>query len=115
MRLSPTDDEYANRIGAALRSQLGGSHRATETVMNWTGASDRTARTWIHGTSGPSGAHLIYLARESPSVWEAVCDWTGHPEAILALDIHASEVALAQAIGALERLKRRSGGVQKPQ
>ncbi len=115
MRLSPTDEEYANRIGAALRSQLGGSHRAAKTVMNWTGASDRTARTWIHGSGGPSGAHLICLARESPPIWEAVCHWTGHPEAIFALDIHASEVALAQAIGALERLKRRSGLVQKSQ
>ena len=36
-------DAYADAIAEALRTELGATHRATKTLMRWTGASERTA------------------------------------------------------------------------
>jgi hypothetical protein len=63
---------YRAAVGDALRAELGNSHRATKTVMHWTGASERTAKNWLHGDAGPSGAHLLSLARNSDGVFAAM-------------------------------------------
>lgn len=63
---------YAAAIARALRSELGGSRRAIKTLMRWTHASERTAKCWLAGTSGPSGEHLIVLMTNSESVWDTV-------------------------------------------
>jgi hypothetical protein len=34
-------------------------------AMRWTGASERTVKYWFSGERGPSGDHLIALARHS--------------------------------------------------
>ena len=101
-----SEAEYTKRISEALRSELTASRRSTNLVETWTGASGRTARTWISGRGGPSGRHLILLARESKAVWEILLELTAHGEMALAADIHAVEVALAKASGAIEMLKR---------
>ena len=49
---------YAKSIAVALRGELGDTHRAIKTVMQWTGASERTIKNWFAGTRGPSGEHL---------------------------------------------------------
>jgi hypothetical protein len=67
-----TGDNYAAAIADALRTELGGSHRATKTVMRWTGASERTVKNWLSARCGPSGGHLICLARESDTVLATV-------------------------------------------
>ena len=107
---SLNESQYADRIGAALRAELGGSRRATKTVMRWADVSDRTARNWVNGHGAPSGFHLMLLARHSPVVWRMVAELSHHQEAELMADIHAAEVALAKAMGALARLKRQSQG-----
>jgi hypothetical protein len=71
----PTDQdgsgvEYSAAIAAALRRELGTSHQAVKSAMRWTGASERTVKNWLAGTSGPSGEHLIALARYSDGVLE---------------------------------------------
>jgi hypothetical protein len=38
---------YAEAIAAALKEELGDTHRATKTVMRWTGAGERTAKNWL--------------------------------------------------------------------
>jgi hypothetical protein len=60
---------YAFVVAAALRGELGESHHATKTVIRWTGASERAVKNWFSGTSGPSGEHLIALARNSDEVF----------------------------------------------
>jgi hypothetical protein len=60
--------EYEHAISSALREELGRTHRAVKTVMRWTGASERTVKHWFAGTHGPSGQHLIALARHSDAV-----------------------------------------------
>ncbi|QAY78080.1 hypothetical protein [Sphingosinicella sp. BN140058] len=101
-----TEAEYILAIRDALRGELGGSRAATKMIMRWTGTCDRTARNWLSGAAGPSGYHLVRLARESDAVLGIVLTLSGRPELSLSTDIHAVEVALAKASGALERLKR---------
>lgn len=106
----PKEDEYLAAIREALRHELGGHGSATKTIMRWTGASDRTARNWMSGATGPSGYHLICLARESNAVLAAMLAMSGRSELALSADVHAVEVALAKAAGALEVLKRQRTG-----
>ncbi len=109
----PKEDEYLATIREALRQELGGRGGATKTIMRWTGASDRTARNWMSGAAGPSGYHLICLARESNAVLAAMLAMSGRTELALSADVHAVEVALAKAAGALEMLKRQRTGHTK--
>ena len=64
--------DYRTAIAAALRDELGLTHRAVKTAMRWTGASERTIKYWIAGERGPSGEHLIALARNSDIVFHVV-------------------------------------------
>jgi hypothetical protein len=59
-------------IAEVLRSELGDSHRAHKTLMQWTGANERTAKNWLSGVNGPSGEHLLHLMRSSDRVFECV-------------------------------------------
>jgi len=102
----PLVEDYLAEILQALRHELGTTAGATKTIMRWTGASDRTARNWMSGASGPSGYHLICLARESNAVLAAMLALSGRPELALSTDVHAVEVALSKAMGSLEVLKR---------
>lgn len=60
--------QYAVAISTALRDQLGNTHQAVKIVMAWTGASEKTVKNWLSGTSGPRGEHLIGLVRHSEPV-----------------------------------------------
>lgn len=102
----PSEAEYIEQISSALRHDLGGTGVAVKTIMRWTGASERSARTWMNGTGSPSGYHLLRLARECDAVFEVIVDLTSHPDARLGVDLHAAEVAIARAMGAFENLKR---------
>lgn len=64
--------DYRTAIAAALRDELGLTHRAVKTAMRWTGASERTVKYWIAGERGPSGEHLIALARNKDIVFHMV-------------------------------------------
>ena len=64
--------DYRAAIAAALREELGQTHRAIKTAMRWTGASERTVKYWIAGERGPSGEHLIALVRHSEIVFHVV-------------------------------------------
>ena len=63
---------YRAAIASALRDELGLTHRAVKTAMRWTGASERAVKYWIAGERGPSGEHLIALARHSDIVFHMV-------------------------------------------
>ena len=66
--------EYAAVIAAALCSELGNSRHAIKSARRWTGASERTVKYWFNGARGPSGDHLIALARHSDAVLAAFLD-----------------------------------------
>jgi hypothetical protein len=60
--------DYRAAIALALHAELGSTHRAIKTAMRWTGASERTVKYWFAGERGPSGEHLILLARNSDAI-----------------------------------------------
>jgi hypothetical protein len=64
--------DYESQIATALRRELGGSHKAVKTLMRWTGASERTSKNWLSGSTGPNGVHLILLMGFSDAVFEVV-------------------------------------------
>ena len=93
--------DYAIAISTALRSELTGGHRAAKTVMRWTNASERSAKNWLAGTRGPSGWHLILLARQSDAVALAVLKLAGRDGFGAGLALHTlrdAHVAAARSI-----------------
>jgi hypothetical protein len=96
--------DYAASIATALRGELGGSHQAIKTVMRWTGATDRTAKNWVTGTRGPTGEHLISLARHSNAVFEVVIRATGRESLLVALQLVDAREKLAAALASLDQL-----------
>lgn len=94
---------YAALIATALRSELGNSHRATKTVMRWTGASERTVKHWLAGRHGPGGAYLIVLMRESEAVFEAVLTAADRRDVVVAARMLAAHGTMIEVVGLVER------------
>lgn len=94
---------YAAMIATALRTELGNSHRATKTVMRWTGASERTAKHWLAGHHGPGGAYLVVLMRESEAVFEAVLTAADRPDAVVATRVLAARGMMVEVMELVER------------
>lgn len=51
---------------------MGSGGGAAKQLERWTGASNRTVRGWLSGVRGPSGEHLLLIARHSAVVLEAI-------------------------------------------
>lgn len=58
-------DYRKKAMAMALHEELGSTSRAIKMAMRWTGASERTVKYWLAGERGPSGDHLIALARHT--------------------------------------------------
>jgi hypothetical protein len=94
---------YSAVIAAALRREVGGTHRAAKTVVRWTGASERTVKNWIAGATGPRGEHLIALARESDAVFEAFLLLTGKGQTAAGKQVNTRDTLL-QIISQLQMI-----------
>ena len=90
-------------IAQALRRELGSSHRATKTVMHWTGASERTAKHWLAGHHGPGGGYLIVLMRESDAVYEAILTAARRRDAVIAARMLAARGSVAEVMALVRR------------
>jgi hypothetical protein len=101
-----SERDYIHAISGALRGELGTTGAATKMVMRWTGASERTARTWMTGAAGPSGHYLMSLAHESDAVLAAILAMASRPELALAADLYAVELAIEKAGLALAELRK---------
>jgi hypothetical protein len=64
------EHDFSEMVAVALRNELGNTRQTIKTIMAWTGASERTVKNWLAATHGPSGAHLVRLARHSDEVFE---------------------------------------------
>ena len=95
---SRPSDVYAEAIAEALRTELGATHRATKTLMRWTGASERTAKNWLSGRCGPSGYHLIQLARESDIVLATVLALAGRNHHMVGAELLRMRDDLARVV-----------------
>ncbi|WP_281972362.1 XRE family transcriptional regulator [Ruegeria faecimaris] len=107
----PDDDEwkvdrlkYQVAIAAALKRELGGSHRAIKIVMRWTGVSERTAKNWLAGSHGPAGEHLVELMRNSNEVLAAVLSLAGRGELRMGAGLHETRQTLLQLLQVLDGL-----------
>ena len=88
--------EYQAAISAALKRELGESHRAIKTVMRWTGVSERTAKNWLAGSHGPAGEHLVQLMRHSDEVLVVVLGIAGRDSSKAAVMLSELRTALAR-------------------
>jgi hypothetical protein len=99
-----TDRKLAETIGSALRIELGGSRRATKTVMQWTGVSDHTARSWINGHTSPSSLHLLEIASHSRPVMATVLTLTGNDNLELGCELLVVERVLESALAQIRAM-----------
>lgn len=99
-----SDTELANEVSEALIAELSGSHRATKTVMTWTGVSERTARSWINGYSCPSAANLLMLSGHCDAVLQAALRLAGYKDISLVFDLRGAEEALEASLNSVREL-----------
>lgn len=95
---------YAAEIARALHLELGGSHRAIKTLMRWTHASERAAKCWLGGTSGPSGEHLIVLMRNSETVLDTVLALAHRRTRLQRGRLEALKLAMSSSVVAIEEI-----------
>ena len=62
---SEDESDFAAAIAAALNRSLGPTRAGAKTASAWTGANEKTVKNWFSGRYGPSGQHLVALARHS--------------------------------------------------
>ena len=72
LNFSLDDHAFAMKIASALASELKDRNSRAKLVAGWTGANERTVKNWISGRYGPSGRHLVVLARHSDQVLNAI-------------------------------------------
>lgn len=100
---------YAEAIAAALKQELGDTHRATKTVMRWTGAGERTAKNWLTGACGPTGEHLILLVGHSDKVLQAFLRLAGREPAIGVAELVETRMLLLEILDKVDAHLGRQG------
>lgn len=60
-----SQDQYAKGISLALQAELGSTHQAVKVLMRWAHVSEKTAKNWLAGKTGPRGEHLAALISHS--------------------------------------------------
>jgi hypothetical protein len=96
---------FARKANSALRRELGGSHQSIETIMNWTGASERTIKNWLSGSNGPNGMHLIDVIRHSDAVCRLVMRMAGRGEALTTVQLGDLRTRMIGIIADIDRLE----------
>lgn len=105
--VSLSEAQFTELIAGALRDELGGSRRASKTIMAWTGVSDHSARAWLNGRKSPSSLHLLALAARSRLVMSLVLRLTGHDRVEIGIDLQTVESGLEDALNAVRALRSR--------
>lgn len=82
--------DCAQIFAAALKKELGPTHRAIKLAMRWTDASERTVKYWFAGAGVPNGEHLIALAQHSDIVLVTFLQLANRP-------CHAAAIRIIQA------------------
>lgn len=85
-------------IADALRAELGSTHQALKTAMRWTGASERTVKSWLGEVLGARGEHVIMLMKRSVAVLEAMLQMAGRRHSIAGVAIAQLEALMARVI-----------------
>ncbi|MDN2565210.1 hypothetical protein N1F89_03170 [Aquibium sp. A9E412] len=104
-----TDGCFVDEIASALRRSLGDSRAGVKTVASWTGANEKTVKNWFAGKYGPSGEHLVALARHSDEVLGTFLAMAGRENLMAATKLVAAERAIAELLVEVRRLNGNSG------
>lgn len=86
------------------KGELGQSHRATKTLVAWTGVTERTAKNWLSGTCGPSGEHLIQLVRKSDGILATVLSLAARNDHLVGSELLVIRERLVRATELVEDL-----------
>lgn len=105
----PGHTRYAQEIAFALHESLGGRHAAIKTVVGWTGANERTVKNWLSGTYGPSGPHLVGLAKHSSAVLESFLLMSRREEFLVANRLAVTERSVVDLLEAVRRMSHGGG------
>lgn len=81
------ENDFANLMAGSLSAELGQTHRAVKTAMQWTGASERAVKHWLACTHAPSGAHLVGIVRHSDRVLYEFLRVAGRGDLVLAVEL----------------------------
>lgn len=100
---------FAEEIAAALRRSYGDSRVGAKIVASWTGANEKTVKNWFAGRYGPSGDHLVSLAKHSDEVLGTFLAMAGRDELMVAMKLAAAEKAIEELLFAVRRLGMPSG------
>jgi hypothetical protein len=79
-------NRFATEIAAALQRASAESGLQIKTVAGWTGANERTVKNWFSGQYGPSGEHLLVLARHSHEVLKTMLAIMERQDLLMALE-----------------------------
>jgi hypothetical protein len=84
-------NRFAMEIAAALQRASAESGLQIKTVAGWTGANERTVKNWFSGQFGPSGEHLLVLARHCHEVLKTMLAIMGRQDLVIALEFNEIE------------------------
>lgn len=101
----PRGMTFAQEIAAALTKAAAEHGIHVKTVAGWTGTNERTVKNWFAGTYGPSGEHLLVLARHCDEVLDAMIVIMDRRELLVGHKISDMERRIRELAEALGRLK----------
>ena len=79
---------------------------SSTTAHTWSTSLPMTVKNWFSGTYGPSGAHLIALARHSDEVLSTFLAMAGREDLMGAIKLAAAEQAVEELLEAVRQLNR---------
>lgn len=95
---------FPGAIAYALKSELGSTHQVVKTIRRWTGAGERTVKSWLAGISGPSSQHLIDLIRHSDEVLTILLLLAGRQEVVAVQKVVDLRDKLAEMVEQINKL-----------
>jgi hypothetical protein len=98
-------NRFATEIAAALQRAAAQSGLQIKTVAGWTGANERTVKNWFSGHYGPSGEHLLVLARHNREVLETMLEIMQRQDLLIALEFGEIECRIARLAARLRDMQ----------
>jgi hypothetical protein len=95
---------FASEIAEALHRQYHGLRGGIESVVELTGANERTVRNWFEARNGPSGDLLVALCRHSDEVLATVLNLAGRRLHLRAMHTAQAQRAARDLCAILEAL-----------
>jgi hypothetical protein len=92
-------------IAAALQRASAESGLQIKTVAGWTGANERTVKNWFSGQYGPSGEHLLVLARHCHEVLKTMLAIMERRDLLIALEFTELEQRIAKLTMLLQEFR----------